>query len=102
MIAEEVCDLKTSLSKLVSPVRLYPQYTKNVRVKDKASAVSDEKVQEELKKVTALIDGKGRVLLRQSGTEPVIRIMLECETKDKCMLYADMISEVIAERGHSI
>jgi len=102
MLAEEVCDQKLPLSKLTSPVKLYPQYTKNIRVKDKASVMADKEVQAELKKVTDLIDGKGRVLLRQSGTEPVIRIMLECETEDKCKTYADMIANTIIERGHGV
>lgn len=100
MIAEEVCDLKLPLSKLTNSVKLYPQYTKNIRVKDKGAVMKDDAVQNELKKVTDLIDGKGRVLLRQSGTEPVIRIMLECETEEKCTEYADIIANVIIERGH--
>lgn len=100
MIAEEVCDLKLPLSKLTNSVKLYPQYTKNIRVKDKGAVMKDDAVQSELKKVTDLIDGKGRVLLRQSGTEPVIRIMLECETEEKCTEYADIIANVIIERGH--
>ncbi len=102
MIAEEICDSKLSLSELASPVKLYPQYLKNVRVKDKAAVFEDEKVKESLKKVEALIDGKGRVLLRQSGTEPVIRIMIECENKEKCSEYADIIAEVIVSGGHSV
>ena len=102
MLAEEVCDSKLPLSKLASDVTLYPQYTRNIRVKDKAATVSDEVVLQEVKKVTELINGKGRVLLRQSGTEPVVRIMLECETEEKCVSYADLISNVICERGHSL
>ncbi len=102
MVAEELCDLKLPLSKLASDVSLYPQYTRSIRVKDKESAINDIEVQRQLKKVTEMIDGNGRVLLRKSGTEPVIRIMLECETEQKCIEYADLISSVIAERGHII
>ena len=100
MIAEEMCDRKTSLSKLAEPVMMYPQYLVNLRVKDKDAAVSDSAVLEEVKEVEKLIDGKGRVLLRQSGTEPLIRVMIESETDDLCHTYAERIANVIRERGH--
>jgi len=102
MIAEEVCDSKTSLSKLAEPVMLYPQYVKNVRVKDKAAATEDERVQRKLKEVEALIGGRGRALLRQSGTESVIRIMIECENEDNCRKYAEIIADEIRLGGHSV
>ncbi len=102
MIAEEVCDSKQSLSKLTAPVTLYPQYMCNVRVKDKDAVMADAEVKLSLDAVTEAIDGKGRVLLRQSGTEPVIRIMLECETEEKCREHADRIADVIIQRGHGI
>ena len=102
MVAEELCDLKLPLSKLASDVTLYPQYTRSIRVKDKESAINDIEVQRQLKRITEMINGNGRVLLRKSGTEPVVRIMLECETEQKCIEYADLISNVIAERGHII
>ncbi len=102
MMAEEVCDQKLSLSKLAADLTLYPQYSRSIRVKDKTLAISDEAVQEAVKKVSQMINGNGRVLLRKSGTEPVVRIMLECETEEKCISYADLISNVIIERGHSI
>ncbi len=100
MLSEEVCDSKSSLAKLCEDVKLYPQYTKNVRVKNKAAVLEDSDVLDALKKVEALIDGKGRALLRQSGTEPVIRIMIESETEEKCHEYAEMISDVITNNGH--
>ncbi len=100
MITEEVCDRKTTLSKLAEPVMLYPQYTKNLRVKNKALALSDEEVLKEKAEVEKLIDGKGRVLLRQSGTEPVIRVMIESESYDKCVEYAERIVNKAIERGH--
>ncbi len=102
MIAEEVCDSKMSLAKLAEPVKLYPQYMKNIRVKDKAAVLSDEKVLDSLKDVEALIDGKGRALLRQSGTEPVIRVMIESESDEKCVEYAEKIANTIIERGHGV
>lgn len=100
MLTEEVCDMKTSLSKLAEPLSLYPQYTKNIPVKDKAAVLADDEVKAELAAVEDLIGGKGRALLRQSGTEPVIRIMIECESAENCRVYADRIADMIISRGH--
>ncbi|MBR4071218.1 MAG: phosphoglucosamine mutase [Clostridia bacterium] len=102
MVAEEVCDSKTTLSELAAPVMLYPQFVKNITVKDKNAAVNDSDVQNKIKEVETLIGGRGRVLLRQSGTEPKIRIMIECENEDKCRKYADMIAEEIIKGGHAV
>lgn len=101
MLAEEMCDTKSSLSKLRGEVKLYPQYMKNVRVKDKEGAISDPCVIEAVRKVEERIDGKGRVLLRKSGTEPVVRIMIECEEESLCTLYAEEIAEAISKGGHT-
>ena len=102
MIAEEMCDRKLPLSKLAEPVMLYPQYLVNLRVKDKNAAMSDPVVLETQQKVDALINGAGRSLLRQSGTEPVVRVMIEAETIELCEQYAAMIADVIKERGHCV
>jgi len=102
MIAEEICDSKLSLAELASPVKLYPQYTKNIRVKDKATVLKDKEVLKSKEDVENLIAGKGRVLLRQSGTEPVIRIMVESESEEKCVEYAQMIKDAIIKGGHSV
>lgn len=102
MLVEEICDSKLSLSKLAEPVKLYPQYTKNVRVINKAAVLEDNNVQTALNEIEAKINGKGRVLLRQSGTEPVIRIMIESESEDTCMEYAEYIAKVIKEGGHLV
>ncbi len=102
MITEEICDSKRSLSELAEPVKLYPQYMENVRVLDKGKVLEDKAVLEELENVEKLIDGKGRALLRQSGTEPVIRVMIESESQEKCVEYAKRIVSKIIERGHSV
>jgi len=102
MLAEEICDSKLSLSKLVEDVTLYPQYMQNIRVKDKAKVLADEEVLSVLSEVETLIDGKGRALLRQSGTEPVIRVMIESVSEDKCREYASKIADKIIERGHGV
>jgi phosphoglucosamine mutase len=100
MIAEEICDSKLSLSQLCEPVKLYPQYTKNLKVKSKEAVLKDKAVLESKEKVEKLIAGKGRVLLRQSGTEPVIRIMIECESEEKCIEYAQMIADEVIKGNH--
>ncbi len=101
MIAEEICDSKTSLAKLAEPVKTYPQYTKNVRVKDKPAVMTDKNVLAAVSEVERLIGKDGRVLLRQSGTEPVIRVMIESLTYEKCVEYAQIIVDRIIEGGHA-
>ncbi|MBR2489159.1 MAG: phosphoglucosamine mutase [Clostridia bacterium] len=102
MVTEEICDTKSNLADLAEPVNLYPQYTKNIRVKDKAATLNDSEVLKAKEEVEKLINNNGRVLLRQSGTEPVIRIMTECETYEKCEEYADIIAKTVIERGHCV
>ena len=99
MITEELCDKKITLSKLAEPVFLYPQYTKNVRVNSKEKAIQSKAVQQAVKAVEEKIDGKGRVLLRKSGTEPVVRVMVECESKVQCVELAQKIADVIVENN---
>ena len=100
MLAEEMCDSKSSLAQLSEGLMLYPQHLVNLRVKEKAAVMNDPEVLSAEKKVNELIDGKGRALLRESGTEPVIRIMIEAETLPLCEEYAEIIAKVIRERGH--
>ncbi len=100
MITEEMCDQKCTLSKLCEEVILYPQHIKNVRVKDKEAVIIDQNVTKEVQEIEKLINGKGRILFRQSGTESVIRIMVECESMQNCVAYADKIAEKIKSGGH--
>ena len=100
MIAEEICDKKATLSNLSEGLLLYPQYVENLKVNDKDSAISDAAVCKKTKEIETEIEGKGRVLLRKSGTESVIRIMIECESEEKCKEYACEIVSVIKERGY--
>jgi phosphoglucosamine mutase len=102
MIAEEVCDTKTSLAKLASPITFYPQYTRNVRVRDKAAVLADRTVLAAKEAVVARIGGEGRVLLRESGTEPVVRVMIECTSHENCIAYANEIAEAIEKGGHTV
>lgn len=100
MLTEEVCDKKTSLSKLAEPITLFPQFTKNVRVKDKDCAVNDEEVKKEVEKAEAEIGGEGRILLRKSGTEPLVRIMVEAKNDELCRGIAERVALILKERGH--
>ena len=102
MIAEEICDSKASLAKLAEPIKLYPQYLQSIRVKDKALAVSDKNVKREVENVEKLINKQGRILIRQSGTEPVIRVMVEAETHEKCVEYTESVIKAIKEGGHCV
>lgn len=100
MLAEEMRDRKATLSQLASPVHLYPQTVRSIRVSDKPTAMADPLIRAEFEAVNREIGGNGRALLRASGTEPVLRIMLECETEEQCLAYTDRISEVIRKRGY--
>ena len=102
MLTEELCDTKSTLSELASDVKLYPQYVKNIKVRDKKAVMDDLAVLEEIKQIEALIDGRGRALLRQSGTEPVIRVMVEAATLEECESYVDEVIEVIKKQGHAV
>lgn len=102
MLAEEICDSKTSLAKLAEPIKFYPQYQQNVKVKDKAAVLADANVLKTRDEAEKLINKKGRALLRQSGTEPVIRVMVESETQEKCVEYVEMIVKAIVEGGHCV
>jgi len=102
MIAEEICDTKQSLSQLCEGVSLYPQYVKNLKVRDKDAVLEDDGVQAAVKDVMEKIGDRGRVLLRKSGTESVIRVMTECETEELCHTYAKEIAKAITEGGHCI
>ncbi len=88
------------MSELAAPVVFYPQVLKNVRVKSKPDAQNDPDVQAAVKKVADELGDSGRILVRESGTEPVIRVMVEADTKEICEKYVDYVVEVIREKGH--
>lgn len=100
MLAEEMCDTKKSIEELIEDLMLYPQKLKNLRVKSKPDVLNDSDVLKAKDEVEKLIDGKGRALLRQSGTESVIRVMIEAQTEDLCEKYANMIADTIVAKGH--
>ena len=90
------------LSELAAPVVFYPQVLKNVRVKSKPDAQNDPDVQAAVKKVAEELGDEGRILVRESGTEPVIRVMVEAGSNEICEKYVNSVIEVIKAKGHVI
>ena len=88
------------MSELAAPVVFYPQVLKNVRVKSKPAAQNDPDVQAAVKKVAEELGENGRILVRESGTEPVIRVMVEADTNEICEKYVDAVIDVIKSKGH--
>ena len=95
-----ILEKKESLGKLVSDLEIYPQVLKNVLVHDKTAAQEDEAVKAEVEKVAESLGDSGRILLRQSGTEPVVRVMVEAADMETCEKYVDQVIEVMRENGH--
>ena len=88
------------MSELAAPVVFYPQVLKNVRVKSKPEAQQDPDVQKAVADVAEALGDTGRILVRESGTEPVIRVMVEADTGEICEKYVDQVISVIAAKGH--
>ena len=101
-VMEVILEKKQPLAKLASEVEIYPQVLKNVRVEDKKAAQEDEAVQAETRKVAEALGSDGRILLRQSGTEPVVRVMVEAPDMETCERYVDQVIRVMKERGHCL
>lgn len=90
-VMQAMLEQKMTLSKLVEPLVFYPQVLKNVRVIDKEQALNNEKVQQAKREAEEMLNGDGRILLRKSGTEPVIRVMAECSQQELCNKCVDHI-----------
>ena len=102
MIMEVVLEMKTSLSKLAEPVTIYPQLLRNVRVKDKNETMNDADVLAAVKKAEEALGDNGRILVRGSGTEPLVRVMVEAETDDICSKYVNDVIEVSNSKGYAV
>ena len=100
-IMEVLMKKKTTLSELCKGLTIYPQVLKNVRVKSKPEAQNDPAVQAAVQAVADALGDTGRILVRESGTEPVIRVMVEAPTKDECQNYVDQVVDVICAQGHA-
>ncbi len=92
---------KKKLSELAAPLKIYPQVLKNVKVSDKAAAQADADVQAAVQQVAASLGNTGRILVRESGTEPLVRVMVEAETKAVCEQYVDQVIAVIRKKGYA-
>ena len=92
---------KKSMSQLCQGLTIYPQVLKNVRVKSKPEAQNDPAVQAAVEAVAKKLGDTGRILVRESGTEPVIRVMVEASTKAICQECVDQVVDVICARGHA-
>lgn len=101
-VMEAVIESKLSLSKLKEPVIMLPQVVKNVKVNDKRAVRENSTVMSEVNAVGKILGTRGRVLLRESGTEPVVRVMVEAESEAECSLCVDRIIEVINKEGLSV
>ena len=100
-VMEVMMAQKETLSRLVEPVTIYPQVLVNLRVKDKKAAQDDPAVQAAVQAVAAELGDTGRILVRESGTEPVVRVMVEAPEKGQCQELAQRVVDVIVEKGHS-
>ena len=90
---------KKPMSELAAPMKVYPQVLKNVKVTDKAAAQADPDVQAAVAKVAEALGDTGRILVRESGTEPLVRVMVEAPEHDTCQKYVDEVVNVIREKG---
>lgn len=95
MLMEAIIETKTPLAELAKKVQIFPQLLVNVRVKDKQSVLDNEAVQGAITKVEEQLGSDGRILVRPSGTEPLIRVMVEAKTDEICKQYVDSVVDVI-------
>ena len=100
-IMEVMIKKKCKLSELSKGLTIYPQVLKNVRVKSKPEAQNDPKVQAAVQAVADKLGDSGRILVRESGTEPVIRVMVEAGSTELCQECVDSVVEVICAQGHA-
>lgn len=98
-IMEVMAESKKSLSELAGGMKVYPQRLVNVRVTDKKDAQADPEVQAKVAEVAALLGDEGRILVRESGTEPLVRVMVEAKTDELCIKYTDAVVETLQNRG---
>jgi len=92
---------KKTMSQLTEGLTIYPQVLKNVRVKSKPEAQNDPVVQAAVNAVAEKLGDTGRILVRESGTEPVIRVMVEAPSKEICQNCVDQVVDVICSQGHA-
>jgi phosphoglucosamine mutase len=101
-LMEVLISKELPMSELAAPVVFYPQVLKNVRVQSKPEAQNDPDVQAAVQKVADELGDEGRILVRESGTEPVIRVMVEAGSDELCEKYVDSVIDVIRAKGHIV
>ena len=101
-IMEVLCAKNCPMSKLSEGLTIYPQLLVNVEVHDKAAAMADEEVLASVRKVEKALGDSGRILVRESGTEPLVRVMVEAETGALCWQYVNDVVKVIKSRGYAV
>ena len=102
MIMEVILEKKMSLSKLTEEVKIYPQLLENVRVADKKAVAENAAVDQSVKAVAEALGDDGRILVRESGTEPLIRVMVEASTDELCAKYVKQVVDVIKAEGLAV
>jgi len=101
-IMQVIMSREKKLSELAAPFKVYPQVLENVRVKDKAAAQADPDVRAEVEKVAAELGDTGRILVRESGTEPLVRVMVEAQEESVCHTLVERVVNVIKLKGHTL
>lgn len=101
-IMEVFIESKLPVSKLIDGFKIYPQLTENIKVADKDAVLSDADVQKAKEEVESRLAGNGRILLRKSGTEPVIRVMAEAEDEETCKEAVRSVADVIIGKGYKV
>lgn len=102
MLMEVMLEKKQRLSELRKELKIYPQVLKNIRVADKPAARNDADVIQATKEIEKELGENGRILIRESGTEPVIRVMVEADSEQLCDQYVDRIINILKKNGHAI
>ena len=101
-IMQVIMSKKKKLSELAAPLVIYPQVLENVKVKDKTAAQNDPDVQAAVKSVAEELGNTGRILVRESGTEPLVRVMVEAESEEVCRKNVEKVISVIKANGHAV
>ena len=98
-VMEAILEQKETLGNLIKPVHIFPKLLVNVRVKNKEEVLQNEDIKNAVKKAEEEMGKEGRMLFRASGTEPLIRVMVEAKTEEMCKKYVDLVVNLIKEKG---
>ncbi len=100
MLLEEMADKKATLGQLAEPVNMYPQAIKNITVTDKSAVANNERVKAEISDIANELKNNGRIFMRESGTEPIVRIMVEAGSQKLCDALTDRVEKIIEQLGY--